>query len=50
MATIRRRGSGWQALIRKKQYLGPRSKIFTPKQLQNCGQMLLKGLSKGQQN
>ena len=29
MATIRRSGSGWQSLIRKKQYLGPRSKTFT---------------------
>jgi len=28
MATIRRSESGWQALIRKKQYLGPRSKTF----------------------
>ena len=29
MATIRRSGSSWQALIRKKEYLGPRSKTFT---------------------
>ena len=29
MATIRRSGSGWQALIRKKQYQGPRSRTFT---------------------
>ncbi len=28
MATIRRSGSGWQALIRKKQYQGQRSKTF----------------------
>ena len=28
MATIRRSGSSWQALIRKKKYLGPRSKTF----------------------
>ncbi len=29
MATIRRSGSGWQTLIRKKQYQGPRSRTFT---------------------
>jgi len=29
MATIRRSGSGWQALIRKKQYQGQTSKTFT---------------------
>lgn len=29
MATIRRSGSGWQTFIRKKEYLGPRSKTFT---------------------
>ena len=29
MATIRRRGSGWQALIPKKQYQGQTSKTFT---------------------
>ena len=31
MATIRRSGSGWQALIRKKQYQGQTSKIFHSK-------------------
>ena len=28
MATIRRSGSGWQALIRKKEYVGPKAKTF----------------------
>ena len=28
MATIRRSGSGWQVLIRRKNYVGPRSKTF----------------------
>ena len=31
MATIRRSGSGWQALIRKKQYQGQASKTFSSK-------------------
>ena len=31
MATIRKGGKGWQALIRKKNYLGPKSKIFQTK-------------------
>ena len=31
MATIRRSGSGWQALIRKKQYQGQTSKTFSSK-------------------
>ena len=31
MATLRRSGSGWQALIRKKQYLGPKAKTFRSK-------------------
>ncbi len=28
MTTIRRSGSGWQVLIRRKNYVGPRSKTF----------------------
>ena len=31
MATIRRSGSGWQALIRKKEYVGPKAKTFSSK-------------------
>ena len=31
MATIRKGGKGWQALIRKKNYLGPKSKTFQAK-------------------
>ena len=31
MATIRRSGSSWQALIRKKEYLGPKAKTFRSK-------------------
>ena len=31
MATIRRSGSGWQALIRKKKYQGKTSKTFSSK-------------------
>ena len=31
MATIRRSGKGWQALIRKKQYQGPKAKTFSSK-------------------
>ena len=31
MATIRKGGKGWQALIRKKNYLGPKSKTFLTK-------------------
>ena len=31
MATIRKSGSGWQALIRKKQYTGPKAKTFPTK-------------------
>jgi len=31
MATIRRSGSGWQALIRKKKYQGKASKTFSSK-------------------
>ncbi len=31
MATIRKSGSGWQALIRKKQYQGPKAKTFSSK-------------------
>ena len=31
MATIRRSGKGWQALIRKKQYQGPKAKTFNSK-------------------
>ena len=31
MATIFRGGSGWQALIRKKENLGPKAKIFRSK-------------------
>jgi integrase len=33
MATIRRSGSGWQVLIRRKNYVGPRSKTFLSKDL-----------------
>ena len=33
MATIRRSGSGWQVLIRKKNYVGPRSKTFQSRDL-----------------
>ena len=28
MSTIRRSGSGWHALIRKKEYVGPKAKTF----------------------
>ena len=28
MATIRRSGSGWQVLIRRKNYVGPKSRTF----------------------
>ena len=31
MATIRRSGSCWQALIRKKEYVGPKAKTFRSK-------------------
>ncbi len=31
MATIRRSGSGWKALIRKKEYVGPKAKTFRSK-------------------
>ena len=31
MATIRRSGSGWQALIRKKEYQGQKAKTFRSK-------------------
>ncbi|WP_320675097.1 hypothetical protein [Prochlorococcus sp. MIT 1341] len=31
MATIRRSGKGWQALIRRKQYQGPKAKTFVSK-------------------
>jgi len=48
MATIRRSGSGWQALIRKKEYLGPKAKDFDQKRRLCCGQMLLKDLLKDQ--
>ena len=33
MATIRRRGSGWQVLIRRKNYVGPRSRTFLSRDL-----------------
>ena len=33
MATIRRSGSGWQVLIRRKNYVGPRSKTFLSRNL-----------------
>ena len=33
MATIRRSGSGWQALIRRKNYVGPRSRTFLSRDL-----------------
>ena len=33
MATIRRSGSGWQVLIRRKNYVGPRSKTFLSRDL-----------------
>ena len=33
MATIRRSGNGWQVLIRKKNYVGPRSKTFLSRDL-----------------
>ena len=31
MATIRKGGKGWQALIRKKQYQGPKTRTFRSK-------------------
>ena len=31
MATKSRSGSGWQALIRKKEYVGPKAKTFRSK-------------------
>lgn len=33
MATIRRSGNGWQVLIRKKNYVGPRSRTFLSRDL-----------------
>ena len=39
MATIRRSGSGWQVLIRRKNYVGPRSRTFLSRDLPNHGQM-----------
>ena len=33
MATIRRSGSGWQVLIRRKNYVGPRSRNFLSRDL-----------------
>ena len=33
MATIRRSGNGWQVLIRRKNYVGPRSRTFLSKDL-----------------
>ncbi len=33
MATIRRSGSGWQVLIRRKNYVGPRSRTFLSRDL-----------------
>ena len=33
MATIRRSGSGWQVLIRRKNYIGPRSRTFLSRDL-----------------
>ena len=36
MATIRRSGSGWQALIRRKNHVGPRSKTFPSEYLARC--------------
>ena len=36
MATIRRSGSGWQALIRRKNHVGPRSKTFPSGYLARC--------------
>ena len=33
MATIRRSGSGWQVLIRRKNYVGPKSKTFLSRDL-----------------
>ncbi len=33
MATIRKSGNGWQALIRRKNYVGPRSKTFLSRDL-----------------
>jgi hypothetical protein len=33
MATIRRSGSRWQVLIRRKNYVGPRSRTFLSRDL-----------------
>jgi len=33
MATIRRSGNSWQVLIRKKNYVGPRSRTFLSRDL-----------------
>ena len=33
MATIRRSGSGWQVLIRRKNYISPRSRAFISRDL-----------------
>ena len=33
MATIRKSGSGWQVLIRRKDYVGPRSRTFLSRDL-----------------
>ena len=33
MATIRRSGNGWQVLIRRKNYVGPRSRTFLSRDL-----------------
>ena len=37
MATIRRSGSGWQVLIRRKNYVGPRSRTFLSRDLAQLG-------------
>ena len=36
MATIRRSGSDWQALIRRKNHIGPKSKTFPSEYLARC--------------
>ena len=33
MATIRRSGNGWQVLIRRKNYVGPKSRTFLSRDL-----------------
>ena len=46
MATIRRSGSGWQVLIRRKNYVGPRSRTFHSKDLAQSWANAVEGRTK----